>query len=93
MFENNVSKVKEITSLFAKRFRPAFAGALRAGRSKAPLAGSLSPSRLVNFRGIGFDFLSYPYCETVSKGERDGVRGKRSSDLGKEAVRYVDSES
>ena len=44
-------------------------------RSKASSAASLSPGRLVSLRTKGFDFLRAHYYDTVSRGERDGVRG------------------
>ncbi len=61
MVENDVSSVNKMMNLFAKRFRPAFAGVLRAGRSKAPSAASLSHGRLVNFERTGFDFMDSPF--------------------------------
>jgi len=57
--------------LFAKRLRPAFAEALRAGRSKAPSAASPSPGQFGDHRGIGCDFLLTPYCDTVSREGKD----------------------
>jgi hypothetical protein len=60
--------VNKTMNLFAKRFRPAFAGALRAGRSKAPSAAPLSPVQFGDCRGIGFHFLPIIYCDTVPEG-------------------------
>jgi general secretion pathway protein I len=46
LVKKDVSEVNEVMDLFAKRFRPAFAEALRAGRRpKASSAASLSPER------------------------------------------------
>ena len=60
--------VNKIMNLFAKRFALPSPERLRAGRSKASLAASLSPVRFVNLRRIVFDFLTTPYCDTVSRG-------------------------
>jgi hypothetical protein len=68
MVENDASMVGKIENLLAKRFRPAFAEALRAGRSKAPSAATLPPGLFVDFRRVGFDFRPSPYCDIVSQG-------------------------
>ncbi len=60
--------VNKTMNLFAKRFRPAFAEALRAGRSKAPSAASLSPVQFGDRLRTAFDFLPTLYCDTVSRG-------------------------
>ena len=64
--ESDVCMVNKRMILFTKRFRPAFAEALRAGRSKAPSAASLFPIQLVDRRRVGFDFLPIPYCDIAS---------------------------
>jgi len=67
MVENDVCMVNKRMILFAKRFR-----------SKAPSAASLSPIQLVDRRRVGFDFLSTPYCDTVSDVGGEGGGGLTS---------------
>src|SRR4030067_3376499 len=52
--ESDVCMVNKRMILFTKRLRPAFAEALRAGRSKAPSAAPLSPVPFAYRQGIGF---------------------------------------
>ncbi len=68
MIENDVCMVNKRMIVFAKRFALPSPKRLRAGRSKAPSAASLSPIELVDGRRIAFDFdfLPTPYCDTVS---------------------------
>jgi hypothetical protein len=59
--ENGVCMVNEPMTLFAGRFRPAFAEALRAAKSKAPSAASLSSGQFVGCQETGCDLLAAPY--------------------------------
>ena len=54
MVESDVCMVNKRMIFFTKRLRPAFAEALRAGRSKASSAAPLPPVQFADRQGIGF---------------------------------------